>query len=306
MLFEYAKQVRRFLKDPRMQHIDEPDIWSYVNRARREVALRSQSIRRVPPIAGSILEIQVLNPGSGYTNPNVVISTPDSPSGALPNAGGGQARATAQQIAGQISNVSVVYGGDGYFQPSAAITDPTGTGVQLQVITTPINVTQIFQESYNFSDFPVSQFPGVKSVFAVIETSVIYANYRYSLPYYAFSVYQSMIRQYPRQYYYVPTMHTQFGQGTNGNLLMYPIASQQYQFEVDCLCLPVDLVSDNDYEALPEPWTDSVPYFAASLCYEEIQNLNAAAYYQKKYDDFVHKYSAYARPGRINNVYGRY
>jgi hypothetical protein len=101
-------------------------------------------------------------------------------------------------------------------------------------------------------------------------------------------------------------MHTQFGQGTNGNLLMYPIASQQYQFEVDCLCLPSDLISDLQYEALPEPWTDAVPYLAASLCYQELQNLNAAKYYQQTYDEYVHKYSAYARPGRISNPYGRY
>lgn len=306
MLIEYSKQVRRFLKDPRMQHIDEPDIWSYVNRARREVALRTQSIRRVPPTSGAIVTIQVIMPGAGYTDPNVVIASPDSPNGERPTPNGGQAVAVADQIAGQITNVSVSYGGAGYFQPTAVITDPTGDGVVLECRTVPISILQFGQETYNFSDFPLTQFPGVKAVFAVLDVSIIYSNYRYSLPFYPFSVYQAMIRQFPRQYLYVPTMYTQLGQGAGGSLLMYPIPSQQYQFEVDCLCLPSDLVYGDDYEPLPEPWTDSVPYLAASLCYQELQNLNAAVYYQKTYDEYVHKYSAYARPARNNNPYGRY
>ncbi len=317
MLFEYTKQCRRFIKDPRMQHVDELDIISYVNRARREVALRSQSIRRVPPTSGSVLTIQVTNPGLGYTNPSVIISPPDSPNGALPYPGGAQATATAQFIAGQalgmISNVSVNFGGSGYFQPTAVITDPTGTGATVVCNTTPLCITQPFQETYNFLDFPITEFAGVNpefrgvgSVFAVQNVSVIYSNYRYSLPFYPFSVYQAMIRQYPRSYYYVPTMYTQLGQGTTGSLLMYPIASQQYQFECDCLCLPADLEAEEDPEALPSPWTDSVPWVAAAYAYEELQNLNAAAYYRKLFEDYSHKYSAWARPSRSNNIYGRY
>ena len=306
MLMDYSRQVRRFLHDPKMIHLDEPDIHSYINRARREVALRSQSIRRVPPISGSIYRIDVLLPGAGYTNPNVVIAPPDSPDGMRPTPAGGEAMALANQIGGLISNVSVSYGGAGYFQPTAVITDPTGDGAVLNCITVPLSLLQPFQETYAFADMPVSQFPGVKSVFAVLDVSVIYSNYRYSLSYYAFSVYQAMIRQFPRQYYYVPTMYTQFQQGAQGSLLMYPLPSQQFQIEFDCLCLPTDMVYGDDFEPIPEPFTDAVPYLAACLCYQELQNANMARYYQEQYDNYVHRYAAYSRPGRTNNPYGRY
>ena len=306
MLFEYNQQVRRFLRDPRMMHLDEPDITSYVNRARREVALRSQSIRRVPPIAGSVLTIEVTNPGSGYTNPSVVITPPDSPNGALPYPGGAQATAVAQQVTGMISNVSVDFGGSGYFQPVATITDPTGSGVELICHTSPISITQQFQEQYAFADFPTTEFPGVGNAFAVLDVSIIYSNYRYSLPRYPFSVYQSMIRQYPRSYYYVPTMCCTQAAGAADILFMYPVASQQYQFEVDCLCLPTDLDDDDSPEALPSPWTDAVPWLAASYCYAELQNANMAKYYQDQYDNYCHRYTAYARPGYTMNPYGRY
>ena len=76
--------------------------------------------------------------------------------------------------------------------------------------------------------------------------------------------------------------------------------------EWDCFCLPKDLNDDDDYEAIPKPWTDAVPYFAAHLCYLGLQNLNAAQYYMNLYDEMVHRYSAYARPGRHINPYGRW
>ena len=76
--------------------------------------------------------------------------------------------------------------------------------------------------------------------------------------------------------------------------------------EWDCFCLPKDLNTDDDFDALPRPWTDAVPYFAAHLSYLGLQNLNAAQYYMSLYDEMVHRYSAYARPGRQINPYGRW
>jgi hypothetical protein len=306
MLNEYRRQTQRFIRDSKQQFVDIGDIDSYINRARREVAMRSQSIRVLTPVSGSVTNVQVTAPGSGYTNPTATISTPDQPNGALPNPAGLQATVQVQQIGGQISNISVLNGGDGYFSPTVTISDPTGTGAAATVFTSPINVTQFQQEIYQFSDLPLSQFPGVGEVFAVKSVSIIYANYRYSLPCYSFSVYQAMIRQYPRQYLYVPTVMGQYGQGTGGSLYMYPIPSSPYQMEFDCFCLPQSLVDDQSPEAIPMPWTETVPYFAAHMCYLELQNLNSAKFYLDLYDSLVHRYSNYARPGRMTNPYGRY
>jgi hypothetical protein len=306
MLNEYRRQTQRFIRDAKQQYVDIGDIDSYINRARREVAMRSQSIRVLTPVSGSVTNVQVTNPGSGYTNPTATISTPDQPNGALPNPAGLQAIVSVQQIGGQISNISVLNGGDGYFSPTVTISDPTGTGAEATAFTSPINVTQFQQEIYQFSDLPLSQFPGVGEVFAVKSVSIIYANYRYSLPCYSFSVYQAMIRQYPRQYLYVPTVMGQYGQGTGGSLYMYPIPSSPYQMEFDCFCLPQSLVDDQSPEAIPMPWTETVPYFAAHMCYLELQNLNSAKFYLDLYDSLVHRYSNYARPGRMTNPYGRY
>jgi hypothetical protein len=305
-LNEYRRQVQRFLRDSKEQWVEVGDIDSYINRARREVAMRTQCIRILTPVTGSIETIQVLTPGSGYTNPMVVITPPDFPSGARPFPAGLQATAVAQTIGGQISNISMVNGGDGYFTPEVTITDPHGTGATAVAHTNPINVSNQQQEIYKFSDVPMQTFAGVRAIYAVKGVSFIFSNYRYSLPCYPFTTYQAMIRQFPHQYLYVSTIYSQYGQGENGSLYMYPIPATQYQMEWDTFCTPADLITDQDYEAIANPWTDAVPFYAAHMAYLELQNLNAAKFYLDLYDNMVHRYSAYARPGRSISPYGRW
>lgn len=87
---------------------------------------------------------------------------------------------------------------------------------------------------------------------------------------------------------------------------MYPPPSQQYQLEFDALCLPSDILTDQDVEAIPAPWTDSVAFLAASYGYMQLQNLNFAKYYKNEFETYLSGYSQYARRGRKTNPYGRY
>jgi len=307
--FFYLQQVQRLLREQRQEFSNPDDLLSYINLARREVAGRTQSIRRLTPIYGQVVSALVTAGGSGYVNPVATITTPDFPSGVLPSPLGRQATAGVTMNGGVVTGVDINDGGDGYFQPLVTITDSTGPGTGATAILTisSINTLNAGQEVYNFSDIVIGQWPGVASVHAIKSASVIYANYRYSLPMYAFSVYQSMIRQYPFQYQYVPTFCAQYGQGAGGSFYAYPIASQTYQWEFDCFCLPQDLLIDNSIpEAIPEPWTDAVQYMAAQLAYQELQNWNAAKFYEQQFDKRTLGYSSNARPGRAVNPYGRY
>ena len=87
---------------------------------------------------------------------------------------------------------------------------------------------------------------------------------------------------------------------------MYPLPSQTYQWEGDFYCLPQDLLTNNSYEAIPDPWTDAISYFTAHLCYLELQNMNYAKMYLDLYDRELGIYSRAARVGRVVNPYGRY
>jgi hypothetical protein len=305
-LSDYTKMVKGMLRDRGDKLLQLDDIEIYVNRARREIALRTQCIRDIPPIAGPITSLIIEYPGSGYTNPVVVITPPDFPRGSKVYPAGAQATGIAQQVAGHLSQASVVFGGDGYFQPQVSIVDPTGTGARVRAETIPLNVTQFNQEIYNFTDFPINTFAGISYPFAVLSIAMIFNGYRYTLSSYPFTVYQGFIRNYPQQYEYVPTIYSQYGQGVGGSLYMYPLPSMVYQFEADCLCLPADMIDDGSYEAIPQPWQDAVPYFAAHLCYIELQNFNAARGMLELYDRQRLTYSSGARPRYLANMYGRY
>jgi len=337
-LYEYQLQTQRFCADTGQTFINPEDLTAYINRARREVAMRSQSIRILPPVQGAITTINVVNGGQNYVDPVVLISWPDAPSGTQPNPRGLRATAQAVMSNGVITGVTITNGGSGYFQPVVFIVekallgtsiweDPPwgwwpyadqqsahvdglaanlGYGAIAEAQIQPILQTQGFQEVYPFSAVPLTSFPGVRAIFAVKGISFIFMNYRYSIPCFSFTDYQAYVRIYPQQYLYVPTACAQYGQGVNGSLYMYPIPATFYQMEWDCFCLPNDLQTDDDFEAIPLPWTDAVPYFAAHLAYLGLQNNNAAQYYLSLYDDMVHRYSAYARPGRKVNPYGRW
>lgn len=306
MLNKYLQQVQRFCRDQRQTYLDVGNLTDYINRARREVAGRTQCCRVLTPISGQCVTATIINGGHNYTNPIVTITPPDFPSGKLPNPLGAQATALAFLQSGAISAVDIQYGGDGYFQPQAEISDSTGSGAQITIQISPINQLNPGQEQYSFSDINVSMVPGADVVHSIRGVSIIYANYRYSLPMYAFSVYQAMIRQYPFQYQYVPTFCSQFGQGANGSFFAYPLPSQLYQWEFDCQVLPQDLIDNQSVELIPKPWQDAVPYFAAHLAFLELQNLNSGKFYLDLYEKMVLNYSHYARVGRVVNPYGRY
>jgi hypothetical protein len=306
MLNSYVAQVQRFARDQKQQFLDVGNLYDYINRARRDIALQTQCIRILTPISGQIVGWTVTNEGSGYSNnPTLTITPPDFPSGRPPNPGGKQATASCIVSGGKIVSIFSQYGGDGYFQPQMTITDSSGVGATATPLMSFINQLNESQEFYPVSNVDLSSFPGVQSIYYIRSLSVIYANYRYSLPVYSFSTYQAVIRNYPYQFTYVPTFAAQFGQGTNLSFYAYPIPSQQFQWEFDALCLPSDLVDDQSVEALPDPWTDAVPYMAAHLAFLEMQNGNSARYFWDLYKEMMLRYSNGVRVGRIINPYGR-
>ena len=76
--------------------------------------------------------------------------------------------------------------------------------------------------------------------------------------------------------------------------------------DVVAIVLPAARPSGVIPEAIPLPWTDAVPYMAAHLAYQELQNWNAAKFYEQQFDKMTLGYSGQARPGRAVNQYGRY
>lgn len=306
MLYDYLKQVRRFVRDPRMQMLDEENLIEYVNRARREVAMRTFCVRVLTPISGAVVSCTMVQQGSGYSQNTVAIITPpDFPSGFAPKPNGDQATASPIVSGGQIIGCDIIYGGSGYYQPQITFNDVTGTGASAQLTVSPINIMTDGQEVYPFSSIDLSATPGVRSIISVKSVSVLYANWRYTLACPSFSSYQAALRSFPFSYKYVPFYMAQYGRGAAGAFFMYPQPSGPWQMEWDCFCLPADLTDDQSVEILDDPFTDAVPFLAAYYAYLEMQNMNAARFYDGEFTKWVNRYAVATLPGRVSNPYGR-
>jgi hypothetical protein len=62
-----------------------------------------------------------------------------------------------------------------------------------------------------------------------------------------------------------PGWYAQYGAGPLGALFLAPIPSMSTPMEVDLTLIPAPLLSDDDPEIIPYPWSDAVPYWAATL-----------------------------------------
>jgi hypothetical protein len=49
----------------------------------------------------------------------------------------------------------------------------------------------------------------------------------------------------------------------SGTFAIDPPPDQTYTLLCDCVCYPLALVSDGDFEAIPYLWTDAIPFYAA-------------------------------------------
>lgn len=142
------------------------------------------------------------------------------------------------------------------------------------------------QEEYKFTHWTalVQEIPGVREILAVRSLAVAigpgdgaWKPVWNRLP---FTDFQARFRIWNRAWVGTisyPGFYAQYGFGVTGSLFLAPIPSQIQPMEVDCSCLPFPLQSDDDPEAIPQPWVDAVPYYAAWLCLIQQQRREDAA-----------------------------
>lgn len=79
-----------------------------------------------------------------------------------------------------------------------------------------------------------------------------------------------------------PTYWATHNDGTNGEVWIYPAPSTQSEMEWNVYCLPKNLYSDADYDAVPGNFSDAVKFYAAAMCYDSsYRHLQAAAMRQQ-------------------------
>ena len=303
ILSDYTQQLSRLIGDPKLERYNVYDLKYYINLARAQIAAEGQGIRVLPPSASGVVELTPLATGEGYdpTSTTVVVSGPDQPWGR-------QVTALPVVVAGSITNYTIVDPGDGYTVPPNVTVYGAGSGAAAVGVLQPINATVHNRQEYKFSDVPVWNHPGVKSIVAVRNITVIWTNFRYPTFSVSFSRFQARYNPYTRgTFLYAPIIRTQFGQGESGSIWFSPVPDQVYAMEWDCVGIPLDLEDDTTYEALPYPWTDAVPFYASWLALQEGADERSERIAQARFNNFrmmMRRARAFSQPSMMTNPYG--
>lgn len=96
----------------------------------------------------------------------------------------------------------------------------------------------------------------------------------------------------------LPTVYSIFGQGESGSLYVDPIPDNAYVLQLDCVCVPMTLTGNagTDVEAIPYPWTDAVPYYAAYMALLSSQRTADADHMFQMYQQFVQRARQISNP----------
>lgn len=302
-LSSYLQQTQRLIGDVRGEINNPADLKVYVNLARAQVAAEGQCVRVLPPSAGGVTQINPGAPGDGYTpsTTTVSLSAPDQPWGT-------QATAVAIVVGDQVAGYEVTNPGSGYaLAPPIVTVSGEGTGATATAAIQPVNVTVADQQEYPFQKVPIWNYPAVKSILAVRSIQIIWTNFRYPTFGVSWTKFNSKYNPYTRgTFLYAPIIICQFGQGDQGSILFSPVPNQAYCMEWDCSGLPVDLVDDTTPEAIPEIWTQAVPFYAAYLALLERVDQRSEQIADRRlafYRTLMRRARAFSQPSQTQNPY---
>lgn len=261
----YVQQTQFLLHDPNAQAYSLASVQTAINIARGQVAGEGQCIRVL--MSGGVVTTLTLNSGgSGYTDGVGTVTFTGS---------GNQAFATATILGGVVISVTLQRGGWGFLTaPTVAVTDVNGVNGGAVVTATVDNSasTVTSQEYVTFSTLNTlaATTPGVSQVIGVGSVAVQWGSgsvYKPILRWRPWQWFQANCRVYSVSAMNFPAYWSDYGQGINGSFYLFPIPGQVLSMDIDAFCLPVPLVDDTTVDAIPYPWSDAVPYFAAYQCY---------------------------------------
>jgi hypothetical protein len=127
-------------------------------------------------------------------------------------------------------------------------------------------------ERYPYKGFfnPVlcAQYAGLRGIIDVVQIVVAWeGTFRPALTWMPWDDFQAYCRAYSNQTTSYPAVWSTFNDGEAGELWMFPVPSQACEIEAYVSCVPADIYSDDDVDALPEEMRNTVKYKAASLAF---------------------------------------
>lgn len=120
------------------------------------------------------------------------------------------------------------------------------------------------------NQYAVKQAAGIKGIVNVMNVAVSWGSVRPALAWMPWEDLQAYARSYNVGVTSFPLVWSCTDEGENGKVWLFPVPSQggiNGEMEWDTLCVPSDLTSDKDYDAIPDGFKNAVKYYAAYLAF---------------------------------------
>jgi hypothetical protein len=250
----YLNDAKALLNDQNYSFTSQAQLTRWVNEARRNCAKRTGCIRRL--VTGQ----------SGFgaqAMPGLFIPGAAQP-GSLPGAFPG------------LFPSGIAGGGGSDFNPDFNNDfGPAGSPVTLnQIAGAARNTLQTIPgvERYPyvgfFNPYLKAAYAGVDAIIDTIACSVNWGGVsRPTLDWMPWDDLQAYARAYSVLNTSYPSVWSVFNDGPQGEIWMFPIPSQAGEIELDVFATPLDLLTDSDFDAIPDGMRESVKFMAAALAF---------------------------------------
>ena len=167
--------------------------------------------------------------------------------------------------------------------------------------------TIIGQEKYPYRGQPnqliAQQNGGVKGILDVMNVSISWGGVRPTLAKMPWMELQALARSYNVGISSYPSVWSTFRDGQSGEVWLFPYPSVEAEMEWDCTCVPIDLFTDADIEAIPAPFTDAVKWYAAMLAFENSARYSAAEMMKVQFEEHMIVNAAVVDRGMVPDFY---
>ena len=150
-----------------------------------------------------------------------------------------------------------------------------------------------------------SLFPGLSQVIKVFGVAISQSGtFKPAMEPRTWQEFQAYLRIYQNTQQNYPIWWSQRQFGVNGSFYLFPWPAQPLQMDIDVAATVIALVNDSTVEAIPYPFPDAIPYYAAYLAYEQSSRKEDADRMLKMYQLFIQQGRAVSEAPVFTNIYG--
>lgn len=156
-----------------------------------------------------------------------------------------------------------------------------------------------------FNTYAAAQYAGVKGLIDVNALAVNWGGaVRPSLAWMPWEDLQAYARAYATLVISYPYYWSVMDDGENGEVWMFPAPSTYGDIEADAYCVPIDLYSDNDFDAIPAGFTNAIKFGAAELAFMDSQRYQQAQTMGQMFNERLGSGNVARDHGKTPNFYG--